>query len=88
MQIGLSLPTYRRLADPVHIRATAEMAEAYGFHSLWSVDHVVMPAPYADGMVGAHGNLGAAFYDSLTTLAYVAGRTTHVRLGLSIMPIA
>jgi probable F420-dependent oxidoreductase len=57
------------------------MAEAYGFHSVWIVDHVVMAESHLE-------HFGPVFFEPLTTLAYVAGRTKSVMLGCSIMPIA
>ena len=87
IKVGLTLPTYRRLADPEHIVATAELAETYGFHSLWCVDHVVIPESQVSAVKDGRGGLGAVHYESLTTLAYVAGRTKSVQLGMSIMPI-
>jgi probable F420-dependent oxidoreductase len=81
MHVGITLPTYRRLATRENIEVTADKADAYGFHSVWVADHVVVAEEYVD-------KLGAVFYEALTTLSYVAGRTQRVLLGSSIMPIA
>lgn len=80
INVGLTLPTYRSLAQPEYIIGTAELAETLGFHSLWAADHVVV----SDDIVG---RMGSVFYESYTTLAFVAGRTRRVRLGTSIAPV-
>jgi probable F420-dependent oxidoreductase len=81
VKIGLTLPTYRRLADRAAITAVADKAELYAFHSLWCVDHVIMAESHLD-------HFGPTFFEAPTTLAYLAGRTSRVMLGCSIMPIA
>ncbi len=78
--VGLTLPTYRSLAEPEYIIQTAERAETLGFHSLWASDHVVVSDDILDRM-------GPVFYESYTTLAFVAGRTRRVLLGTSIAPV-
>src|SRR5205823_4667523 len=80
IRVGLTLPTYRSLAQPEHIIHTAERAEALGFDSLWVADHLVVSDDIVDRM-------GAIFYESFTTLAFAAGRTSRVRLGTSIAPV-
>jgi probable F420-dependent oxidoreductase len=80
IHVGLTLPTYRSYATPEHIMATADRAEELGFHSLWAADHLVVP----DDLVG---RMGAVWYESYTTLAFVAGRTRRIRLGTSIAPV-
>jgi probable F420-dependent oxidoreductase len=79
MDIGLTLPNYRANATPRDILETAERAERLGFHSLWVADHVVIPERFAPTM-------GSVLYETHTTLSVVAGRTSRVKLGCSVMP--
>ncbi len=80
IHVGLTLPTYRSLAQPEYIIQTAERAETLGFHSLWAADHIVV----SDDILA---RMGPVFYESYTTLAFVAGCTRRVLLGTSIAPV-
>jgi len=79
IELGLTLPNYRATASPSNILATAERAERLGFHSVWVADHIAIPVDYTPGM-------GSVLYETHTTLSVVAGRTTRLRLGCSVMP--
>lgn len=94
MQLGLRIPHVGRLANPDYIRRFCLTAEEAGFGSLWSVDHVVMPAhtdslylldpeptPIADGAVSRQL---APNYECHSTLLWVAGFTSRVKLGTCI----
>jgi probable F420-dependent oxidoreductase len=80
MEIGVVLPTYRRLASPDNIVRAARLAEELGFESVWTTDHVVIPMEQED-------LFGRAIYDPLATLAYVAGLTSRVRLGVAVLVV-
>jgi probable F420-dependent oxidoreductase len=80
IHVGLTLPTYRSLAQPDYITQTAERAEQLGFHSLWVADHLLVSDDILERM-------GSVFYESYTTLSFVAGRTRRVLLGTSIAPV-
>ncbi|HEX8967542.1 MAG TPA: LLM class F420-dependent oxidoreductase [Chloroflexota bacterium] len=80
IHFGLTLPTYRSYASPRHIMATADRAEELGFHSVWAADHLVISDDLVDKM-------GSVWFESYTTLAFVAGRTQRLRLGTSIAPV-
>ena len=43
MIVGVNLPNYSRLGNRDSIVATAESAEALGYASLWTNDHVLLP---------------------------------------------
>src|SRR3569833_555891 len=79
VDVGLTLPNYRGNAVPRDILETAERADRLGFHSLWVADHVVIPTSYTPAM-------GPVLYETHTTLSVVAGRTSQVKLGCSVMP--
>jgi probable F420-dependent oxidoreductase len=78
MRFGVWLPNCRHLATPDVIRATAVRAEQLGYESVWVSDHVVVPRA---NIV----NFGETIFDPLVTLAVVAGATTRVRLGTTVL---
>jgi probable F420-dependent oxidoreductase len=77
MRFGFILPN---ILSPIShagaIRATARLAEDVGFESLWVSDHILMPEEHARYGSGT---------EALVTLAYVAGMTQRVALGLSVL---
>ena len=91
MKLGL-IPTYRSsvVASPDYAIGVATMAEALGVESIWTVEHVVVPAeyssryPYApDGRMPLTGE--HAIPDPLDWLAFVAGVTSTLRLGTAML---
>ena len=94
MEFGVSIPHTGRMASPDYIREFCQAAEELGFDGLWAVDHVVMPqhtdsfytlgrkpAAIADFAVS---NLLSPMYEMTSTLLWVAGFTSRVRLGTSV----
>ncbi len=77
MHIGVCLPNYGRAASPEAIREVARAAEALGFDSVWTTDHVLVPEVYSE----PYGRI----FETWTTLAYVAALTQRVRVGTSIL---
>lgn len=78
---------------PEHATALARLAEEAGFESLWTVEHVVVPAGYestypysADGRMPGGEDVDIA--DPLIWLAWVAAQTTRIRVatGILILP--
>ena len=68
----------------------AQAAEAAGFESVWTADHVVVPGGYESKYpYDPSGKLpsgdATVFPDPLIWLAYVAARTSTVRLGTGIL---
>ncbi|SRR5579875_322183 len=77
MKFGLVLPTYGRLARATSIIQAAVLAENLGYNSVWTTDHVMVPANFRQ----PYGNT----FEVLTTLAYVAAKTSTVQLGTSLV---
>lgn len=80
MKFGVCLPNYGKTSSPEALSAVAAEAEALGFDSVWTTDHVLMPR-----------NSGTPYeriFDSIASLAYIAGKTSRVRLGVSSLIIA
>ena len=78
MNFGVWIPNCRHLATPEIIRATAVRAEQQGYDSVWVSDHVVVPRANVV-------NFGETVFDPLVTLAVVAGATSRVRLGTTVL---
>jgi probable F420-dependent oxidoreductase len=86
LDLGLSLVMRGRTADRASAVAIAEIAEELGYHSLWVSDHFVFPPAvktHAGSDFPQHWREG--YLESVTTLAWLAGVTTTVRLGTSAM---
>jgi probable F420-dependent oxidoreductase len=78
MEFGVWVPNCRHLATPEIIRRTASRAEQLGYDSVWVSDHVVVPRARI-------GYLGESVFDPLMTLGVVAGATSRVRLGTTVL---
>src|SRR5260221_14128763 len=77
MIIGVNLPNYSGLGNRDSVVAIAEAAEALGYASLWTNDHVLVPTSRPEPF----GNV----LESLTTLSYLAASTSRIRLGTGIL---
>jgi probable F420-dependent oxidoreductase len=77
MIVGVNLPNYSSLGSRDAMLAIAEAAEALGYASLWTNDHVLLPATLPEPF----GNV----LESLTTLSFLAARTTRIQLGTGIL---
>jgi probable F420-dependent oxidoreductase len=79
MDFGLVLPTLGAGATREGVEAAAEAAERLGYTDIWATDHLLVDASAAED----YGRI----YEAVTTLAYLAGRTTRVRLGASVLVV-
>jgi probable F420-dependent oxidoreductase len=80
MKFGIWIPNCRHLATPEIIRNAAVRAEALGYDSVWVSDHVVVP----DANIV---NFGETVFDPLVTLGVIAGATSRVQLGTTVLII-
>jgi alkanesulfonate monooxygenase SsuD/methylene tetrahydromethanopterin reductase-like flavin-dependent oxidoreductase (luciferase family) len=78
MNFGVWIPNCRHLATPDIIKNTAVRAEHLGYDSVWVSDHVVVPRANIP-------NFGETVFDPLVTLAVIAGATSRVRLGTTVL---
>lgn len=76
MQIGISLPHFRRLVSAAAVRTIAQHAEVIGLDSIWVTDHMLL----TDADVQ---RFGTVFYEPLVTLSWAAAVTTKIRIGTS-----
>lgn len=82
MKIALFGINHGPCADPQVAAEAARAAEAAGFDSLWTGEHIVLPDPQVPpSPVPAH----APFIDSLVALSFVAAHTRTIRLGTGII---
>jgi probable F420-dependent oxidoreductase len=90
MRFGFGLPNAGAAANGPDIIRFSRRAEALGFESLWSGDHIVLPVggtnqyPYtADGSFARPSTEG--FLEPYTLLSYVAAATTTIKLGMTVI---
>jgi probable F420-dependent oxidoreductase len=92
LRFGVAVPNYGPLASAANLVRLARRAEALGVDSLWVADHLVAPLgvatvyPFDPSPNPKPGEMGVIeeFYEPLTTLAYLAGATERIRLGVSV----
>lgn len=70
------------MADPVVMVDVAQAAEAAGYESLWTGEHIVLPDPQAPPSPSAPET---NFVDSAVALTYVAAVTSTIKLGTGII---
>ena len=90
MQFGCTLPNRGDLTSAENLKVMAQTAEKNGFDSVWVSDHIVIPTdiaplyPYSDS-----GELpfdpDSPYCEPLTTLAFLSGVTSSVRLGTHVL---
>jgi probable F420-dependent oxidoreductase len=90
MKFGLAFANTGPFVEPDAAVALAQTAETAGFESVWTVDHVVVPAGYQSKYpYDPSGKLpsgeATVFPDPLIWMAYVAARTSTLRLGTGIL---
>lgn len=92
MQVGLHVPQVGSFARPEVVAPFARAVEEAGFDGLWVFDHVVLQKeqgsryPYsADGRMGFRPTND--FLEALTLMTYLAGVTTRVTLGSSVLVV-
>jgi probable F420-dependent oxidoreductase len=83
MKLGLALPHAGEQASPAAIAEAAMGAEEIGLDSVWVLDRVLRPRAPVSGE--AIPEFYATVFDPLETLSYVAGLTSRVQLGTSVV---
>ena len=91
MKFGLRYASLGRHANGNAAVELAQAAEAAGFDSIWTVEHVVLPHSYQSRYpYSASGRMGSGLEDfpipdPLIWLAYVASATRTIKLGTAIL---
>ena len=79
MRLGFGLPVSGSWATPDAMRHVAQGAETLGYESLWTFQRLLHPAE------GEWGPMYRAVHDPLAALAFVAGTTSRIRLGVAVV---
>jgi probable F420-dependent oxidoreductase len=87
MEFGIGLPTAGPGASPEGIARAAEEAERIGLGAVWTFERLLYPE---EPMMLGVGPMplppqNAGVWDPLEVLAFVAARTSRIRLGTSVM---
>lgn len=78
MHLGVNVPNYGPGTDPGVLREWARLVEGLGFDLLMVSDHVVITPDVAV-------RYPERFFEPFTTLSWLAGITTRVRLGTTVI---
>jgi probable F420-dependent oxidoreductase len=91
MKFGLRYTSLGRYANGPAAVELAQAAEAAGFDSMWTVEHVVIPQAYQSRYpYSPSGRMGSGLEDfpipdPLIWLAYIASATRTIKLGTAIL---
>jgi probable F420-dependent oxidoreductase len=78
MKYGISIRNMGPASRRQTVAACAREAERLGFDALFVSDHLCIPPDETEGS-------GGRYLEALTTLAYLAGATERIRLGVSVL---
>lgn len=78
MEIGITLRNMGPPSTREVLLRCAQAAEEAGVESVWVVDHLAIPPDDAEGSQGR-------YLDPLATLAFLAGATSRIRLGVGVL---
>ncbi|GAA3556580.1 LLM class flavin-dependent oxidoreductase [Nonomuraea rosea] len=78
MRLGVNVPNFGPGTGPALLRRWAQTVEGLGFDLLMVSDHVVITPDVAE-------QYPAPFYEPFTTLAWLAGATTRIGLGTTVL---
>lgn len=79
LKLGIALPNFLPGTNAEAVEAAAEAAERLGWHSAMTTDHLLVPEEAA----AQYGDV----LEALATIAYLAGRTSRVILGVSVIVV-
>ncbi|MGH2723390.1 MAG: LLM class F420-dependent oxidoreductase [Actinomycetota bacterium] len=91
MDIGFSLPSVGPAPDREFVLEVTRAAERLGFHSVWTTDHVGLPAnrtsryPYPRSTTELAFSPGMMWLDPVAVMGFVAGVTERIVVGTSVL---
>jgi alkanesulfonate monooxygenase SsuD/methylene tetrahydromethanopterin reductase-like flavin-dependent oxidoreductase (luciferase family) len=90
MKVGISLIVRGRDATQPNLATMATQAESWEFDSVWASDHLIIPpletSQYPGSATGQFPDTWLQrYFEPMAILNYVAGCTSHVRLGTSVL---
>ena len=77
MRYSVAIPQANHFASPESLSAMANAVEDLGYDGLWIADHIVVPV--------GEGYVPDVMLEPLALLPWLAARTNHVRLGISVL---
>ena len=80
MKFGVAIRNMGPQSSRATIRACARIAEQAGFDALFVSDHLCIPPDQTEGS-------GGRYLDVLATLAFLAGATDKIRIGVSVLVV-
>ena len=80
MRFGFALRLMGPAANASLLRECALLAESAGLGSLWVPDHIAIPPDDTEGS-------GGRYLDALSSLAWLAGSTSTIRLGTAVLVV-
>ncbi len=80
MKFGVAIRNMGPQSNRATIRACARIAEQAGFDALFVSDHLCIPPDQTEGS-------GGRYLDVLVTLAFIAGATEKIQLGVSVLVV-
>lgn len=85
MKVGLFAINYGTCGDPAAAVQVAQAAEAAGFDSVWTGEHIVLPSPMLPSFPLAPET---PMLDTLVALTWIAAHTKRVRIasGIIVLP--
>jgi len=90
MKYGFTLPGRGNLATPERLGIIARKGEEFGFDTLLTGDHILVPKnissvyPYTEGGEFP-GSASGESMEQITLLSYIAGQTSKIRLVTSVL---
>lgn len=78
MKLGINIRIMGGQSSREIISQILRQAEDTGVESAWIVDHIAIPPDDAEGS-------GGRYLDPLSTLAWMAGQTSHIKIGTSVL---
>jgi len=84
MLIGFGVPVSGSWATPEGQQLVVRRAEELGYHSVWTFQRLLIPADAEDGR---WAEVYRSVQDPIVTLAYLAGMTERIRLGVAVLNI-
>ncbi|GAA3446066.1 TIGR03619 family F420-dependent LLM class oxidoreductase [Planomonospora venezuelensis] len=79
MRIGFAVPVSGSWATPANMAGIARRAEELGYHEVWTFQRLLYPEGHPMGPTYR------SVHDPVVTLAYLAGATTRIRLGVAVL---
>ena len=78
MRLGLFLRNMGTASSTAIMTQCAQTADSLGIDDLWVLDHIAIPKEESEGS-------GGRYVDPLASLAYLAGVTRNIGLGVSVL---